>query len=124
MQEGALTGHEIADRTRKQSIFDPAVFWETYKNFNHYRPLRLNDKYKHAMMNCLASQRGTGALLGIDILSRLKVEIYIKYYSFVSIFDERIQSSPLKCLKCFLPSHIKYSFMNKKIIQSMTNVNI
>ncbi|MCX4348526.1 MAG: hypothetical protein OSJ76_01940 [Alphaproteobacteria bacterium] len=72
MQEGALTGHEIADRTRKQSIFDPAVFWETYKNFNHYRPLRLNDKYKHAMMNCLASQRGTGALLGIDILSRLK----------------------------------------------------
>jgi len=72
MQEGPLTEHEIAERTRKQSIFDPGVVVETYNNFNQYSPLGLNDKYKHAMLNCLAAQRGTGGLLGIDILSRLK----------------------------------------------------
>ena len=76
--EGMLTDKEIADRTRKHSIVDLGSIIEAYNNYRQYAPIKYNDKYKHAMLNCLAAQRGTGGLLAVDVLSRLKEGYDIK----------------------------------------------
>lgn len=73
--EGMLTDKEIADRTRNSHIIDFNAAKNIVKNFVKYRPLALNDKYKHAMTNCEAAQKGTGGSLISGFLSGLK-EIY------------------------------------------------
>ena len=46
--------------------------YNIYQDYKEYYPLRLNDKYKHAVINCRAAQRGqTGEDL-VTLLSRLK----------------------------------------------------
>ena len=50
-----------------------------YQDYKKYAPMRLNDKYKHALLNCRAAQRGqTGEDL-VTLLSRLKEfsDVYI-----------------------------------------------
>ncbi len=74
-QEGGLTTKEIAERTRRSHIIDLGALVELLDNYNSYAPLALNDKYKHAMLNCLAAQSGTGGVLESSFLSGLK-ELY------------------------------------------------
>lgn len=46
-----------------------------YDNYKKYSPMKVNDKYKHAMMNCLAAKRGNFSEKMITNLSLLK-ELY------------------------------------------------
>lgn len=43
-----------------------------YHAYKEYEPLRMNDKYKYAMLNCRAAQRGQAAEDLVTLLSRLK----------------------------------------------------
>ena len=66
-------------------------------DFVKYRNLNMNDKYKHAMINCRAAQRGqTGENLITD-LSRLK-EFYDVYLIKSNTLNESIKDSQANAL--------------------------
>ena len=50
-----------------------------YQDYKKYAPMKINDKYKHALLNCRAAQRGPLAENLITNLSRLKEfsDVYI-----------------------------------------------
>ncbi len=70
--EGVLSEQEIADRTRNSHIFDYQGLYNTFSNYIKYHSQNVNDKYKHAMVNCIAAQNGTGSTLATGFLSGLK----------------------------------------------------
>ena len=73
--EGRLADKELAERTRNSHILDMGAMVDIIKNYNKYKDLAINDKYKHAMINCQAAQRGTGGALGSSFFAGLK-ELY------------------------------------------------
>ena len=75
---GKISEQEIADRTRNSHIIDWKAAFDLAKNYNKYHDLRLNDKYKHALLSCLAAQQGTGGVLGSSFLAGLR-ELYDVY---------------------------------------------
>lgn len=74
--EGELSPSFFADRTRNSHIVD-IPYIKVIKEAAKYRPLALHDKYKHAMVNCLAAQQGTKKALDADDFSRLKEFYYV-----------------------------------------------
>ena len=52
---------------------------QIYQDYKKYAPMKINDKYKHALLNCRAAQRGPLAENLITNLSRLKEfsDVYI-----------------------------------------------
>ncbi len=46
--------------------------YEAKKLYDEYTPLRYNDKYKHAMLNCKLAQQGKPGVWAADRLSRAK----------------------------------------------------
>lgn len=69
---GKISEQEIADRTRNSHIIDWKAAFDLAKNYNKYHDLRINDKYKHALISCLAAQRGTGSVLQSSFFAGLK----------------------------------------------------
>lgn len=69
---GAITLQEVNDRTRNSHIIDIEAMVDLLKNYNKYHNVKMNDKYKHALLSCLAAQQGTGAVLGSSFLAGLK----------------------------------------------------
>ena len=59
----------------KTASLDMGAMVDIIKNYNKYKDLAINDKYKHAMINCQAAQRGTGGALGSSFFAGLK-ELY------------------------------------------------
>lgn len=67
-----LSSEEIQERTRNSHIIDIGAAVDLLKNYYKYRNLKINDKYKHAIINCLAAQRGTGGVLESSFFAGLK----------------------------------------------------
>ncbi len=73
--------------------------YNIYQDYNEFEPLGLNDKYKHAMLNCRAAQRGqTGEDL-VTFLSRLKEynDVYLRKNG-KNTWSESIQDSQANAL--------------------------
>ena len=73
-KEGEIPPSTFAERTRSNHFID-VPYIRVVKHATRYYPLKLNDKYKHAMVNCLSAQQGVGNSLYAHDFSRLK-EIY------------------------------------------------
>lgn len=76
-KEGALTGEEVAERTRNSHMVNyGTAIPNILKDFVKYRYDKdyrgLSDKYRHAMVNCLAAQRGVKDAIRVHNLSGLK----------------------------------------------------
>ena len=72
-QEGGLSLDEIKRHAINTHYVSP--FYHEYKlleDYFKYRPLKLNDKFKHAVMNCNAAQRGMKGVFRANNLSLLK----------------------------------------------------
>lgn len=74
-QEKGLTHPDIRKWMENQNFFDlepihviPGMISDYFK----YHPQKINDKYKHAVINCRAAQKGVGGMSIADILSGLK----------------------------------------------------
>ena len=46
--------------------------YDLYKNAKKFKSLPLHDKYKHGMINCLASQKGLDGLTAVSLASQIK----------------------------------------------------
>ena len=72
-QEGGLSLDEVNNLAVNTHYISP--FYHEYKltqDYLKYRPLKLNDKFKHAVMNCRAAQRGMKGVFRANNLSLLK----------------------------------------------------
>ena len=72
---GGYNEDEIKERTRNSHILDYEALYKLAKGYLDHKNLREHDKYKHALINCLASQSGTGGVLESSFLSGLR-ELY------------------------------------------------
>ena len=76
-ETGGISSEEFADRTRRSHMLnDGSELINIVNDFLKYRydpnVRGLSDKYRHAMINCLASQRGIKDSLRANNLSRLR----------------------------------------------------
>lgn len=86
-KEGEIPPSTFADRARNSHIIGLATFG-IIKDYAKYRPIKYNDKYKHAMINCLAAQRGIKDGIRAENYSRLK-----EFYDVSSGTNTPIESS-------------------------------
>ena len=75
LNEGGFTPQELSDKTRNSHILDYNAIYKIGKGYMDHKNLRENDKYKHALLNCLSAQNGMGGALIGSFLSGLR-EIY------------------------------------------------
>ena len=75
-EEGYKMTKKQADLPLVSDIQDPNGYINSFKNImnynKQYRPKNVNDKYKHAMINCLMVQNGSKSEKVSQILSGLK----------------------------------------------------
>ena len=73
--------------------------YNIYQDYNEFEPLGLNDKFKHAMLNCRAAQRGQTAEDIVTFLSRLKEynDVYLRKDN-KNTWSESIQDSKANAL--------------------------
>lgn len=69
---GGITTDEISDSTRSPHIIDYKALLGMIKGFKEHYPLAEKDKYKHALLNCIAAQNGVGGALISSYLSGLR----------------------------------------------------
>ena len=62
----------LRDMDNKNIIDIGKQVYNIYQDYNEFEPLGLNDKFKHAMLNCRAAQRGQTAEDLVTLLSRHK----------------------------------------------------
>ena len=62
----------LRDMDNKNIIDVGKQVYNIYQDYNEFEPLGLNDKFKHAMLNCRAAQRGQTAEDLVTLLSRHK----------------------------------------------------
>lgn len=74
-ENGLLTEEEIAEKTRNSHFINFKALLGLVNDYFKYAPLSMNDKYKHALINCEAAKRGTGGALIGSSISELK-ELY------------------------------------------------
>lgn len=72
---GGYSLDEIRDRTKNSHILDYGALYKIAKGYFDHKNLKEHDKYKHALINCLAAQSGTGGVLESSFLSGLR-ELY------------------------------------------------
>lgn len=76
MEEGGITSKEIADRARNSHFINGGTIIKLLTDFAKYRynPKynKTSDKYRHALINCLAAQRGIKDTIRADQASRLR----------------------------------------------------
>ena len=74
--EGQLTDEEIANRARNSHFVTGGTIINLLTDFAKYRYNKeynqTSDKYRHALINCLASQRGVKDAIRADQASRLR----------------------------------------------------